>query len=44
MEEKLDATNVQLAFVTPRTARDGRMSGKFEILDNARLQALVDAM
>lgn len=44
MEEKLDENNVQLAVVTPRTARDGRQSGKFEILGNARLKALVEAM
>ncbi|PKI83127.1 proteasome endopeptidase complex [Malassezia vespertilionis] len=44
MEEKLDEHNVQLAVVTPRTAKDGRPSGKFEILDEARLKPLVDAM
>jgi len=44
MEEKLDEHNVQLAMVTPRTAKDGRMSGRFEILDETRLKELVDAM
>ncbi|WFD42145.1 proteasome endopeptidase complex [Malassezia psittaci] len=44
MEEKLDEHNVQLATVTPRTAKDGRMSGKFEIMDEARLKQLVEAM
>ena len=44
MEEKLNEHNVQLATVTPRTAKDGRMSGKFEIMDEARLKQLVEAM
>lgn len=44
MEEKLDEHNAQLAMVTPRTAKDGRMSGRFEILDETRLKELVDAM
>lgn len=44
MEEKLDENNVQLATVTPRTAKDGRTSGQFTILDTPRLKELVDAM
>ncbi|WFC94098.1 proteasome endopeptidase complex [Malassezia brasiliensis] len=44
MEEKLNEHNVQLATVTPRTSNDGRLSGKFEIMDEARLKQLVEAM
>lgn len=44
MEENLDEHNVQLAIVTPRTAKDGRLSGKFEILPEPKLKELVDAM
>lgn len=44
MEEKLDEHNVQLAQVTPRTAKDGRMTGQFEILKEEQLKALVEAM
>jgi len=44
MEEKLDAHNVQLAQVTPTKAKDGRVTGQFQILDEPALQALVEAM
>lgn len=44
MEEKLDEHNVQLAQVTPRTAKDGRPSGKFSILSEAELKVLVEQM
>ncbi|PWN39726.1 putative PUP2-20S proteasome subunit [Ceraceosorus guamensis] len=44
MEEKLDEHNVQLALVTPRTAKDGRQSGQFRILPESELKDLVAAM
>lgn len=44
MEEKLDQNNVQLATVTPRTAKDGRQSGQFAIMKEEQLQALIAEM
>lgn len=44
MEEKLDQNNVQLATVTPRTAKDGRQSGQFSIMKEDQLQALIAEM
>lgn len=44
MEEKLDENNIQLATVTPRTAKDGRQSGQFGIMKEAELQALIAEM
>lgn len=44
MEEKLDQNNVQLATVTPRTAKDGRQSGQFAIMKEEQLQALISEM
>lgn len=44
MEEKLDENNVQLATVTPRTAKDGRQSGQFGIMSTTELQALIAEM
>ncbi|WFD29699.1 proteasome endopeptidase complex [Malassezia sp. CBS 17886] len=44
MEETLDEHNVQLAVVAKRSGRDGRATGEFEILDEARLKELVEAM
>ncbi|SNX87900.1 probable PUP2 - 20S proteasome subunit (alpha5) [Melanopsichium pennsylvanicum] len=44
MEEKLDQNNVELATVTPRTAKDGRQSGQFAIMKEDQLQALIAEM
>ncbi|KAN0063544.1 proteasome component pup2 [Thecaphora frezii] len=44
MEEKLDENNVQLATVVPRTAKDGRPSGQFSIMQEQELKSLIEAM